>query len=481
MRVQRARGRRVLVAACLLAMVPVAAWGQPDDDLVPRLDGIATEREVVEQQVGQLLEREGDARSRLAAVEQELEAAEAELAARRQDLRRAEEELVAAEDAAERARLGLRTVLAELVISERDLAIATTQLEARVVAAYKYGNVSFTEAFTGVKDLADFISSSTMVAHVLDGDRVMVEEFTGLHLAVESQRATAQELRAEAEREVAAAASASAAIEAATIAQAEALATIEARREEREQLFLALRDDRAAAEAHLAGLEAESQRIADQLAAIARQQAEAEAAEEARRQREAEAAAAEEARRQREAEAAAAEVGADADAGEGNGGAAAGGAPAPGTPGEEAAPPPDDPPPAAAGGSWLRPASGPLTSPFGPRWGRNHNGVDIGGGEGSPIVASRAGTVVTAVTSCHPHSSWGCGGGFGNYVTIVHAGGMATVYAHLATVSVGAGQQVEAGQHLGTMGNSGNSYGRHLHFEVREAGVPRNPCGYIAC
>ena len=457
----------MLVATCLLVMMPVAAWGQPDDDLVPRLDGIATEREVVEQQVGQLLEREGDARSRLAAVEQELEEAEAELAARRQDLQRAEEALVAAEDAAERARLGLRTVLAELAISERDLAIATTQLEARVVAAYKYGNVSFTEAFTGVKDLADFISSSTMVAHVLDGDRVMVEEFTGLHLAVEAQRATAQELRAEAERELAAAASASAAIEAATIAQAEALATIEARREEREQLFLALRDDRAAAEAHLAGLEAESQRIADQLAAIARQQAEAEAAEEARRQR--------------EAEAAAADAGADADAGEGNGGAAAGGAPAPGTPGEEAAPPPDDPPPAAAGGSWLRPASGPLTSPFGPRWGRNHNGVDIGGGEGSPIVASRAGTVVTAVTSCHPHSSWGCGGGFGNYVTIVHAGGMATVYAHLATVSVGAGQQVEAGQHLGTMGNSGNSYGRHLHFEVREAGVPRNPCGYIAC
>lgn len=478
MRVQWARGRRVLVAACVLAMVPIAAWGQPDD-LVPSLDGIAAEREVVERQVGQLLEREGDARSRLAAVEQELAAAEAELAARRDDLQRAEEELVAAEHATERARLELRTVLAELAISERDLAIATTQLEARVVAAYKYGNVSFTEAFTGVKDLADFISSSTMVAHVLDGDRVMVEEFTGLHLAVESQRATAQELRAEAERELAAAASATAAIEAATIAQAEALTTIEARREEREQLFLALRDDREAAQAHLAGLEAESQRIADQLAAIARQQAEAEAeaAEEAARQREAEAAAAAaEAARQ-----AAAESAADADSGDQDASEAADSTPAPGTPDEEASPPPEDPPPAAASGSWLRPAPGPLTSPFGPRWGRNHNGVDIGGGEGTAIVASRSGTVVSAINSCHPYSSWGCGGGFGNYVTIAHAGGMATVYAHFASVSVGAGQQVEAGQHLGTMGNSGNSYGRHLHFEVREVGVPRNPCSYIAC
>ena len=73
------------------------------------------------------------------------------------------------------------------------------------------------------------------------------------------------------------------------------------------------------------------------------------------------------------------------------------------------------------------------------------------------------------------------GGGFGNYVTVAHADGMATIYAHLSSVSVGTGQQVAAGTTIGGVGNSGNSYGPHLHLEVREAGIPREPCGYIPC
>ena len=480
MRRRRARGRHVLVLACVLALLPVAAWGQ-SGELAPELEGVTAERDRVEARVESLRQREGDARTQLAAVEAELDQAEADLARSKAELERAEAALAAAEEATERARAALEEVLADLAVSEAELVVATAKLEARVIAAYKYGQISFTEAFTGVKDMADFISSSTMVAHVLDGDRVMVEEFTTLHLAVESQRAQAQALRVEAERELAAAQAATIAIEVATEAHAAALATIEERRAEREELFLALRDDRTAAEGHLAGLEAESARIADQLAAIARQQAEAEAAEEARRQREAEAAAAARAEEEAARRAAAEQAGGE---GSGNGGATEGAASGGGGSGQAApAPAPQEPPPPAAApsGPWVRPAPGPLTSPFGPRWGRNHNGVDIGGGEGTAIVASRPGTVVTAISSCHPNSSWGCGGGFGNYVTIAHASGMATIYAHLASVSVGAGQRVESGQVLGTMGNSGNSYGRHLHFEVREAGVPRNPCAYIAC
>ena len=254
----------MLVAVCLLALLPVAAWGQ-SAELTPRLDDVTAERDRVETRVESLREREGDARTQLAAVVAELEAAEQELAASEAELERAEAALEGAQVATERARASLREVLAELEVTEQELAVATAKLEARVVAAYKYGQISFTEAFTGVRDMADFISSSTMVAHVLDGDRVMVEEFSTLHLAVEAQRAEVQVLRAEAERELVAAEAATRAIEAATSARAAALVTIEERREEREALFLALRDDREAAEGHLAGLEAESARIADQL------------------------------------------------------------------------------------------------------------------------------------------------------------------------------------------------------------------------
>jgi murein DD-endopeptidase MepM/ murein hydrolase activator NlpD len=84
-------------------------------------------------------------------------------------------------------------------------------------------------------------------------------------------------------------------------------------------------------------------------------------------------------------------------------------------------------------------------------------------------------------SSCHGTSSWGCGGGFGNYVVVDHGDGFGTVYAHLSQVAVGVGQSVSRGGAVGQMGNSGNSYGSHLHFELHYAGRPQNPCSYISC
>ena len=89
--------------------------------------------------------------------------------------------------------------------------------------------------------------------------------------------------------------------------------------------------------------------------------------------------------------------------------------------------------------------------------------------------------MVNAVGSCHPTNSWTCGGGFGNYVVIAHADGFATVYAHQSTIAVGTGQQVSEGQAVGAVGNSGRSYGPHLHFELYDGGVRKNPCSYISC
>ncbi|MFO7776902.1 MAG: peptidoglycan DD-metalloendopeptidase family protein [Nitriliruptoraceae bacterium] len=516
MRVQQGRGARVVAAVCALSLLPVAASAQTQGR-VDGLAGVAAERDRVESEVGELRSRERDARQRLAAVESELAAAEEELETLRAELRAAEQARVAAEAAAVSAEAGLVRVTRELERTDAELGAAIGKLEVRVIAAYKYGQVSLAEVLAGVRDFSDLVSSSTMVSHVLDSDRVMVAEVERLVHSVADQQAEARRLQLDADRQAAAAATAAAVIEAATSAQTAVLSTIEERYEEREQLFVELRDDRASAEGHLAGLEAESARIEAQLAAIAREQA----AEEARRQREADqaAAAAEaerqraaaEAERQRAAEEAArraAEEGAPSDDGAGESaqdpkqedgggedggedagadGGADGGGGGGATPSPSAPPEGDDggsrsapaPPPAAA--AWVRPAAGPLTSPFGPRWGRNHNGIDIGAGVGSTVVAARGGTVVGVINGCHPTSSWGCGGGFGNYVTVAHTGGIATIYAHLSSVSVSVGQQLGAGQRIGGIGNSGNSYGPHLHFEVREAGVPRNPCNYVAC
>ncbi len=115
------------------------------------------------------------------------------------------------------------------------------------------------------------------------------------------------------------------------------------------------------------------------------------------------------------------------------------------------------------------PAGGGIVSPFGTRWGRPHLGVDIAGGQGSPVVAAEAGTVTSA----------GYEGAYGMCVDISHGGGVVTRYAHLSSAAVKSGQSVERGQFIGRIGATGNATGPHLHFEVIVNGAHKNPALFI--
>lgn len=107
-----------------------------------------------------------------------------------------------------------------------------------------------------------------------------------------------------------------------------------------------------------------------------------------------------------------------------------------------------------------------------------HKGIDLSIALGAPIVAAGDGTVVFTVTECVKGTSDSaryCGGGYGNLVEIDHHNGYSTLYAHLQDVSVQQGQQVKAGQQIGTEGTTGMSTGGHLHFEMREGLKALNP------
>ena len=116
--------------------------------------------------------------------------------------------------------------------------------------------------------------------------------------------------------------------------------------------------------------------------------------------------------------------------------------------------------PAVSGGAFTRPAPGVITSPYGARGGEFHYGVDIAQrGPNVPIVAAADGVVVTS----HYSRS------YGNVVYIAHSiNGQVytTVYAHMDSRLVSAGQTVKKGQQIGIMGNTGESFGQHLHFEL---------------
>lgn len=116
-----------------------------------------------------------------------------------------------------------------------------------------------------------------------------------------------------------------------------------------------------------------------------------------------------------------------------------------------------------------RPLAAPITSPFGPRGVRFHAGVDMPSAVGTPVGAAAAGLVSFAGR---------LGGGWGKLVSVVHSGGVRTLYAHLSRIDVRVGQRVAAGARLGAVGATGTrSTGPHLHFEVRvrEAAVDPAP------
>ncbi len=106
-----------------------------------------------------------------------------------------------------------------------------------------------------------------------------------------------------------------------------------------------------------------------------------------------------------------------------------------------------------------------VTSPFGPRWGRTHKGLDLGLRTGEPVVAAFEGMV--RISHFSPS--------YGNVVVIRHKNGLETLYAHMEARFVRPGQWIQNGQIIGLGGNTGRSFGAHLHFEIRYKGNAIDP------
>jgi murein DD-endopeptidase MepM/ murein hydrolase activator NlpD len=258
------------------------------------------------------------------------------------------------------------------------------------------------------------------------------------------KRAERDRLQREAEAKMAAAQRAADAAQAALAAQQANQATLEAQ-------LAALQDTTARTVAeYQAGVEAERR---------AREERERRAREEAERR------AREEEERRRAAAAAAAAANQGGGGGGGGGGGNSGGGGGGGGGGG-----------AVVGSGWARPSSAGVTSGYGPRSGQCtpsycasswHLGLDFGAGCWAPIYAAASGTVTYA----------GYNGGYGNYVRIDHGGGVGTGYAHIVNggINVSRGQWVNAGQQIAATGQTGNSFGCHLHFEVYTGGGTANP------
>jgi murein DD-endopeptidase MepM/ murein hydrolase activator NlpD len=119
--------------------------------------------------------------------------------------------------------------------------------------------------------------------------------------------------------------------------------------------------------------------------------------------------------------------------------------------------------------SIISPSRGSISSNFGMRWGKMHQGVDIAANLGTTINAVLDGTVIFA----------GWQDGYGKVIQLSHSGGIQTTYAHCSFIDVKKGETIKQGEKIGEVGSTGNSTGPHLHFEVRKNGEPQNPEKYV--
>lgn len=126
-------------------------------------------------------------------------------------------------------------------------------------------------------------------------------------------------------------------------------------------------------------------------------------------------------------------------------------------------------PPKKGTGTFKMPTRGSLSSRFGTRWGRAHEGIDLAAPIGTAVNAADGGVVIWVGTN----------GSYGKLVKIDHGGGYVTYYGHLSKYFVEKGDKVYKGQKIAAVGNTGRSTGPHLHFEIRKNGTPVNPLNYV--
>lgn len=403
---------RVLAAAVALAVLVAAGTAVADP---------GSEKERLDRQLGVLRSREAEQRTREGVLTEQLSTVagrvrELEAGVRGQEARLGvlEQELAAA-----RARLGeLDAVYQDqsrrLLRLQREHRSATATLERRVRSIYLADEPDVLAFVLGTRSFADLLDNLELLGRIGRQDERIVARVARVRDGLADARSRTRSARAEAARiteRVAARASEQRAVVARLAASRDALVTA---RGEKEAALASVQESRGALQEEIDSLEAESARLA---AAIRAAQAQAQA-----------------------------------QAGQGQAAA------------------PVAPPVTGGGDGTLRwPVSGPVTSGFGPRWGRMHEGIDIAVPTGTPVGAAAPGTVIYA----------GWLGGYGNLVVVDHGNGLSTAYAHNSQLLVGVGTVVGTGTTISLSGNTGNSSGPHVHFEVRVGGSAVDPLGYL--
>jgi septal ring factor EnvC (AmiA/AmiB activator) len=386
-----------LFAGLLTILVPGAsgqsAWDQKRH-LDSRIAGLQA-------QIEQAKDKEGVLTSEIEAASSRIGALEDKIGVLTDRVTKLENDLAAHRERLEQLEELYEEQTAQLIRLRKQLAVAQARLEARLVELYQSAETDELAIILGVQTVGEMIEQIDYITEIGRQDRSIVDDVTRLKIETRVARQKTAATKTKVAKATAALAAKTAAERAARQALVSQQASLQSLREGKQDLLGSVREDREAAEEHLAGLQAASAQLSSTIQS-----------------------------------------------------------------GSSSAPAPTGTGSVSASGL-IWPVGGVVTSGYGWRWGRMHEGIDIAAPAGSTVVASASGTIIYA----------GWMGGYGQLVVVDHGGGLATAYAHLSAIY--AGGAVGQGQGIGAVGCTGSCTGNHLHFEVRVSGSAVDPMGYL--
>jgi murein DD-endopeptidase MepM/ murein hydrolase activator NlpD len=399
--------RRISLFLAALGAAALAAVPAVGQDIYGQKSQIDARISSLQSAIQNAKSKEGVLSTEIAAASTEIDSLEGDIAVLSARLAVLEREL--AEHRARLAQLESRfeEQTRHLIHLRRQYTLAQRRLEARLVEIYESEQADVLDILLQVESLSELIEQVDYVAEIGRQDRAIVDEIKRLKAEMRLARLRTAAVKKQVAKETAVLAEKTEeqrAARAALLARQSALAAM---RSEKQGLLADTKNDRHEAQEDLAALQAASAALAAEIRAAQ-----------------------------------------SSSGGSGGGGGSSGSGVS------------------ASGFIW--PVNGVVTSGFGWRWGRMHEGIDISAPTGTAVRAVASGTIIYA----------GWLGGYGQLIVIDHGNGLATAYAHLSAIWVGGGS-VSQGQSIGAVGCTGSCTGPHLHFEVRVNGSAVDPMGYL--
>ena len=403
----------VAITAFMLCLAGISAGGNVQAESVGSLQEkkstIEKKKSSVESNISETESKISDIKNQRASIEAELKKVEKSISETKEEITKKDKEIASTKDK-------IASLKESIKETEERIANRNEILKERARAYQQNGgSSSYLEVLLGANSFGEFVERLGAVSTIMNADKDIIAE-------QEADKARLEEQKAEVEEKLAS-------LNKMMDELVKMKEKLDGKKIEKNELMAVLKSEQATLEEEKLSLEEEKEILANQESAVKKAIA---------------------AEKKRQEAAAAAAAAASANSSSSSSGSS-------GSSGAVSAAP------AVTSGKFMRPAAGYVSSRFGSRWGRNHNGIDIAKSGTVPVVASAAGVVSRANYSSS----------YGNVVYINHyidGQVYTTVYAHLRSMNVSAGQSVKKGQQIGLMGNTGRSFGQHLHFEIYVGG-----------